>query len=133
MATTFAWPVRVFYEDTDAIGIVYHSNYLNYMERARSAWIWDMGFDFADLAKEGIIFVVKHIDIDFKSAATLKEALVATAQLHHVGKTSITLYQTVQSKHDPSIIYAQAHIKIVTINRDHRPTAFPEKIIEQMR
>ena len=67
---------RVYYEDTDAGGVVYHANYLKYMERCRSEWLADLGFSVANLQdKEGIIFAVRNAEIDFVAPARLLDRL----------------------------------------------------------
>ena len=68
----FNWSVRVYYEDTDVAGLVYHSNYLKYMERARTEWLRDLGYSQEKLKQElGIIFVVKNMNIKFLQPAKM--------------------------------------------------------------
>jgi len=77
MSNAFAFPVKVYYEDTDAGGVVYHANYLKFMERARSELLIDKGFSVVRCEKEfGVLFVVKSMDIDFASSARLGDDLV---------------------------------------------------------
>ena len=72
----FRWPVRVYYEDTDAAGIVYYANYLRFLERARTEWLSAMGFALNTLETEhNAVFVVHRVEIDYRAAARLGDAL----------------------------------------------------------
>src|SRR5690349_18850386 len=74
----FAWPVRVYWEDTDAGGVVYHARYLHFLERARTEWLRASGFGQNDLkAGEGVVFVVHAMDIRFNAPARLDDLLTA--------------------------------------------------------
>ena len=81
-----AFPIRVFYEDTDLGGIVYHANYLKYVERGRSAWIRDMGIDQNALRDvHGLVFAVHRIEADFRAPARLDDALTVHTCLAEAG------------------------------------------------
>ncbi len=91
---TFAWPVRVYYEDTDAAGIVYHANYLRYMERARTEWLRALGFEQDRLAAEqGLIFVITHADVHYLRAARFNEELTVVSKLERLRRVSIEFAQ----------------------------------------
>lgn len=93
---TFSWPVRVYYEDTDAGGVVYYANYLRFLERARTEYLRSLGFEQDSLrAQEGLGFVVKHVDIDYRSPARFNEQLQVDAKITAVGRSSITFSQQV--------------------------------------
>ena len=78
----FAWPVRVYYEDTDAGGVVYYANYLRFFERARTEWLRSLGVDHQALAREaGLQFVVRRAEIDFLRGARLDDPLEITVEL----------------------------------------------------
>ena len=78
----FRLPVRVYYEDTDAAGVVYYANYLRYMERARTEWLAALGFDLAALELEhGIVFAVRRVDIEYRLPARLGDRLDVTLAL----------------------------------------------------
>ncbi len=75
----FRWPVRVYYEDTDAAGVVYYANYLRFLERARTEWLAAMGIAVTDLASEHkAVFVVHRLEIDFRAPGRLYDALEVT-------------------------------------------------------
>ncbi len=79
----FVWKVRVYWEDTDAGGVVYHSQYLNFFERARTEWLRAKGIHQAKLAdEENVLFAIRHMDIDFNQAARLDDELETS--LHSV-------------------------------------------------
>lgn len=87
--------VRVYYEDTDAAGVVYHSNYLGYMERARTEWLREHGISVAELAKNGSVFPVVRMQIDFKAPAQHDDLLEIRTVPLKAGGSSFTLQQQV--------------------------------------
>ncbi len=97
--SVFQKHVRVYYEDTDAGGIVYHSNYLNFMERCRCDWLLHLGFNVAELEKKhNIVFVVREASLVFHEPATLFDELTVTAEVLQVGKVKLVLKQAVYNK-----------------------------------
>ena len=81
MSTTFVWPVRVYYEDTDTAGVVYYANYLKFMERARTEWLRNFGFEQDVLIHdEKVIFVVRSVAVDYHLPAVFNDALEVTAE-----------------------------------------------------
>ncbi len=90
----FVWPVRVYWEDTDAGGVVYYANYLKFMERARSEWLRAFGFEQDVLRDEaGIVFVVRRVEIDYLSPARFNEQLEVSVRLHEAGRASLSVRQ----------------------------------------
>ena len=80
--TTFVWPARVYYEDTDAGGVVYYANYLKFLERARTEWLRALGFDQRDLMREaGILFAVRRVEIDYLLPARFDDELEVEAAI----------------------------------------------------
>ena len=78
----FSWPVRVYFQDTDAGGVVYHASYVNFMERARTEWLRTFGYSNAGLMKEfGMVFVVRSMRLDYLRPALLDDMLEVTAQV----------------------------------------------------
>ena len=95
-AQPFAWPVRVYYEDTDVGGVVYYANYLKYMERARTEWLRALGFDMSAMAREHRChFVAQRAEIDYLRPARLDDQLVATVRLARAGHARLVLEQDV--------------------------------------
>jgi acyl-CoA thioester hydrolase len=90
----FVWPVRVYWEDTDAGGVVYYANYLKFMERARSEWLRAQGFEQDQLRDEaGVVFVVRRVEIDYLSPARFNDALEVSVHLHDTGRASLRVRQ----------------------------------------
>lgn len=96
----FVWPVRVYYEDTDAAGIVYHANYLRFMERARTEWLRALGFEQDALAREcGIVFVITQAALEFRRAARFNAELHVVTTLERLRGASLDLAQLVEDAH----------------------------------
>ncbi len=96
LAVAFRLPVRIYYEDTDAGGIVYYANYLRFMERARTEWLRHLGCEIDQLAEgDGIMFAVRSVNIDYFRPARLNDYLDVTVQLKQSGGASLCLWQEV--------------------------------------
>jgi len=92
----FTWPVRVYWEDTDAGGVVYYANYLKFMERARSEWLRALGFEQDVLRDEHqIVFVVRRVEVDYLAPARFNDALEVAVSLKRIGGASLVVEQTV--------------------------------------
>ena len=90
-------PVRIYYEDTDAGGVVYYAAYLRFMERVRSEWLRSLGFDVQRLAaEEGILFAVRALQVDYLRPARLSDQLDVSVALQHCGRASLVVDQQVQ-------------------------------------
>ncbi len=90
----FHWPVRVYWEDTDAGGVVYYANYLKFLERARSEWLRVHGFEQDVLRDEaGVVFVVRRVEIDYLSPARFNDQLDVSVALHDVRRASLSVRQ----------------------------------------
>ncbi|MES2012402.1 MAG: tol-pal system-associated acyl-CoA thioesterase [Pseudomonadota bacterium] len=109
----FVWPIRVYYEDTDSGGVVYHSNYLNFMERARTEWLRALGFEQTALKNElGMLFVVHSMHIAFKSPAYFNDMLAVQNQLVKAGHGSIEFLQTIV-RNDQVLLEAKVKLACV--------------------
>jgi acyl-CoA thioester hydrolase len=96
-AQPFRFPVRVYYEDTDAAGVVYYANYLKFMERARTEWLEALGFPLAAFEHEhGVVFVVHRCEIDFNAPARLNDALDVSVEPVKLGAATIKARQQVR-------------------------------------
>ena len=94
--TAFSFPVRVYYEDTDAAGVVYYANYLKFMERARTEWLASLGFPLAAFESEhGVAFVVHRAEIDFLAPARLNDRLDVTVEPTERGASRLVAMQEV--------------------------------------
>ena len=96
----FSLPVRIYFQDTDAGGVVYHANYVNFMERARTEWLRDLGFSHMDMMNQlGVMFVVRSIKLDYLKPAQLDDLLSVTARIKDIGRSRVTLDQQVLRRH----------------------------------
>jgi acyl-CoA thioester hydrolase len=125
----FNWPLRVYYEDTDSGGVVYHSNYLNFMERARTEWLRALGFEQPALKADlGIIFVVHSMTLFFKSPAYFNDLLEIRARLLKIGHGSMEFSQSVTREDN---ILVEATVKLACVDVvSFKPTGIPA-IIKQ--
>ena len=126
----FIWPVRIYYEDTDAGGVVYHTNYLKFMERARAEWLRALGFEQDILkAQEKILFAVRKLRIDYHKPATFNELLNITTRLGSKRRASFICEQAILNQEKK--IICQAIITIVCIDSDAMQVKpIPEKILK---
>lgn len=134
----FYWPVRIYYEDTDAGGVVYHTNYLKFMERARTEWLRDLGFEQDELRdKEGVIFAVRSAQIDYFLPAKFNDELMISSNVIKFGKASITIEQEiVRETSDPTIkdeLLCKGIIKVATLDETSlRPKAMPTNLYTKL-
>ena len=124
MTNSFKYEVKIYYEDTDAGGVVYYANYLKFLERARSEAIYEMGFSNTELKKEfGVLIIVKSCNIDYKTPAIFEDKLSIISTIKEITKTSFIMEQNINR--DKELI-ASADIHLVAVNSDGKPTKIPE-------
>jgi len=130
--TEFIWPVRVYYEDTDSGGVVYHSNYLNFMERARTEWLRSLHLEQDDIINDhGIIFVVRSLSIDYLKPALFNDALVVKTSIQKLAKVSIIFEQLIVRESDEQVL-TRGTVKIASFSLvKNRPMPLPEAIYEK--
>jgi acyl-CoA thioester hydrolase len=130
-AQPFSFAVRVYYEDTDAGGVVYYANYLKFMERARTEWLAALGFPLARFEREhGVAFVVRHVEIDFLQAARLNDALDVTVEVLERGGSRLLMCQEVRHGETP---LTRARVTIACLDRTRwRPTRIPVALVAAM-
>ena len=127
---TFLWPVRVYYEDTDAAGIVYHANYLKFMERARTEWLRALGFEQDALAREhGVVFVITESTLAFKRAARFNDELVVRSTLERLRGATIEFAQAVTDQAGNAFCSARNVVACVTAN-NLQPRRIPAHMME---
>ena len=131
MRETFRFPIRVYYEDTDAGGIVYYANYLKYMERARTEWLSSLGHELSTLERvEGIVFVVHRVEIDYRSPAKLGERIDATLELVELNRASMTVEQDVV-RGDDLLTHARVALACVDCS-NRRPMRIPAPLHQRL-
>jgi acyl-CoA thioester hydrolase len=121
----FSWPVRVYYEDTDAGGVVYYANYLKFFERARTEWLRSAGLNQDKLAQEeGLIFVVRRVLLNFARPARLDDMLEVTVEPTKLARVYVDLAQEARCG---TRMLARAEIRVACLNqRDFKPVAIPQ-------
>jgi acyl-CoA thioester hydrolase len=126
----FGWPVRVYWEDTDAGGVVYHASYLRFLERARTEWLRGLGVDqLAFKQATGLAFMVHRMEIDFLRAALLDDELTVTVEVKEKRSASILFTQTISRAADGTrLIEAQVRAACVDLKR-MRPAPIPVGLI----
>ncbi len=132
MPSVFTWSIRVYYEDTDAGGIVYYANYLKFFERARTEWLraLDVGQQ-ALLEQHGALFVVKTINVDYHAPARLDDELKLTLSIEKIGHASVHFSQQAwRAEH----LLASAAVKVGCVDAaDLRPRSLPGTTADKMR
>jgi len=124
----FFWPIRVYYEDTDAAGVVYHSNYLNFMERARTEWLRSAGYSQKTLEQEeGIVFVVARMDIEFLSPACFDEQLTVHSRITTMNGARLVFEQAIHN--ESGAVKCKARVHIVCVDSgSFKPKKIPNTI-----
>lgn len=127
LAQPFSWPVRVYYEDTDAGGVVFYANYLSFMERARTEWLRTLGYEQPEMAaKDGVLFVVHTVNIKYLKPSRFNDSLQVTVEVVNVGGSRIRFLQQVL-RGDEEI--ARAEIGVVSVDTDaFRPARMPDEL-----
>jgi len=131
------FPVRVYYEDTDAGGVVYHANYLCFMERARTEWLRALGFEHDTLATTlNILFVVGGIDIQYRKPARLNDALTVKTRIETLGRASLAFKQEIwlETANNSPELLTTASVKVVCVAvGTFRATIIPTQIRELLQ
>ncbi|WP_374382224.1 tol-pal system-associated acyl-CoA thioesterase [Dongia sp.] len=120
---THSFPIRVYYEDTDAGGIVYYANYLKFAERARTEMLRDAGFHHtAMMAGDGIMMAVRRVSAEYLKPARLDDALDVTTSVKGLGAATIELDQSIQRGGQE---LCRVAVTIACVGRDGRPARLP--------
>ena len=128
----FRWPISVYYEDTDAGGVVYHSNYLNFFERARTEWLKAIGVKQTALLAEDIAFVVKKAELDFCRAARFEQDLFVESLVIDMKKASLTFQQRLVDHQ--GVVYCEGKILVACITLSRmKPRAIPNNIVQELK
>ncbi|BBU28326.1 thioesterase [Burkholderia sp. THE68] len=129
---TFDWPVRVYYEDTDAGGIVFYANYLKFFERARTEWLRACGIDQQRLAESnGILFVVRRTSVEYASPARLDDVIRVVSRIERLGRASVDFHQ--EAWRD-GVLLASGDIRVASVDRASiRPAAIPDGVLDGLK
>jgi acyl-CoA thioester hydrolase len=129
--SSFSWPVRIYWEDTDAGGVVYYANYLKYLERARTEWLRSAGFSQQALAKDpGVIFPVVNVRIQYKRPARLDDELLISCEARARGVTAINFAQRITVG---AHTLAEADVQVACVDAGtFRPTRLPSFLMDAL-
>ena len=130
--TQFDWPVRVYYEDTDGGGVVYHANYLKFMERARTEWLRSLGFEQTVLkSRMRIMFVVRGLALQYLRPAKFDDALMVSTRLTRTGRSLLQFEQTI--RRDDTLL-TRATVEVACIDAEKfKPVPIPIPIRNAMQ
>jgi len=128
----FTWPVRVYYEDTDAGGIVFYANYLKFFERARTEWLRACGVDQRRLAEEtGLLFVVRSTALDYRAPARLDDIVTIVSKIGKLGRASVDFLQEAWRG---ETLLATGRIRVACVEGTAmRPAAIPDLVHDALR
>jgi len=126
---TFTWPVRVYWEDTDAGGVVYYANYLKFLERARTEWLSALGLEQDRLAETaGVVFVVRRVEADYLRPARFNDRLEVRCELAEVNRASLSMAQEVRRGED---LLLAALVRVACVDREaFRPARIPAFVMD---
>ena len=132
-AQVFNLPIRVYFQDTDAGGVVYHASYVNFLERARTEWLRERcGYSNGGLMKEfGVVFMVRSLKLEYLKPALLDDLLSVTAQIKETGRCRVVLLQNVM-RGDDVLLEAEVHLVCVTAD-NFKPVSVPEVLRDQWK
>jgi acyl-CoA thioester hydrolase len=127
----FSLPVRVYYQDTDAGGVVYHSTYLNFMERARYEWLRALGFNVHSMIEvHNMLFMVRSLEVEYLKPAILDNLLHVSVAVTEVGRSRIALFQEIICNH---VKLVSATIQVVCVGADTlKPVRIPAPLREKI-
>ena len=124
MSKQFKHKVKIYYEDTDAGGVVYYANYLKYLERARTEAIYSLGLTNTNLQKDhDSLIIVKSCNIEYKKPAKFEDELDIISSILSKTKTSFTMLQIIKKNEE---IISEATVQLVTVNKEGKPIKIPE-------
>ena len=125
----FTWPIRVYYEDTDTGGVVYHANYLRFLERARTEWLRSLGIDQSQVRDEhGVVFVVREVAIEYNAPAKLDDELESRIDAVERRSASMTFAQRILRRIDGAVLVA-AQVRVACVSADgFKPQRIPESL-----
>ena len=124
MSKYFKYKFKIYYEDTDAGGIVYYANYLKYLERARSEAIYSLGLTNTNLQKDhDTLIIVKSCNIEYKKPAKFEDELEIISSILSKTRTSFTMLQIIKKNEE---IISEATVQLVTVNKEGKPIKIPE-------
>ena len=130
MGNKFSFTVKVYYEDTDAGGVVYYANYLKYLERARSEAIYSLGYTNSSILERfGVLLIVKSCNIEYKKPARFEDTLEIISEIKSFTKTSFLMKQSILRNNE---IISDAEIHLVSVDKNGKPSKIPEDLKKKL-
>lgn len=128
MSEAFSWPTRVYYEDTDASGVVYHARYLHWFERARSEWLRARGLSHRQLLEKfSAAFTVASIEVQYRRPARLDDFLEATCSIAQYGRASLVFEQSLRKPGETQGLLAVARVRVACVDSNtFKPRPWPK-------
>ena len=131
MQNEFHWAVRVYYEDTDAGGVVYHANYLRFMERARTEWLREQGYEQDVLREEGVIFTVRSAALEFIRPARFNDLLDVSVSITKIRGASVDIQQTITDQAGETV--CEGNVRIACVDTTTlRPRPIPKNMFPEL-
>ena len=131
MHKNFTHKIKVYYEDTDAGGVVYYANYLNFLERARTEAITSLGFSNKIIKKDfNTLIIVKSCNIEYRKSAHLEDVLNIRSFIKSISRTSFHMNQIITKDSD---IIAEAQVHLVFVNNQGKPVKIPDNLFEDFK
>ncbi|WP_432459335.1 tol-pal system-associated acyl-CoA thioesterase [Agarivorans sp. QJM3NY_25] len=123
--------VRVYYEDTDAGGVVYHANHIKYFERGRTEWLRELGYEQDRLMAQDLCFVVRALQIDYKLPARFNQVLTVETRIENMKRASMVFEQTIKNADQQVIAHGMVTVACVTLS-SMKATAIPDQLKEDL-
>ncbi len=132
--SVFTWQSRVYYQDTDAGGVVFYANYLGFMERARTEWLRARGFSQASLAADpGILFAVAEAEIRYRRPARLDDVVVISCEPSLSGRASLVFHQKIWREREGGELLTEGRVRVACVDAvNFRPCRLPDSIVTEV-
>ena len=128
---TFDFPQRIYFEDTDAGGVVYHAQYIKFLERARTEWLRHLGFNNSDLERRyKMLFIVSEVAVEFVKPARLDDSVVISVAIENLGRVRCTFHQEIR-RDDELLVKARVVVASVSADR-FKPIEIPPDVRKKM-
>lgn len=131
----YVWHARVYYEDTDAGGVVYYANYLKFMERARTEWLRSLGVEQDELAQNmNVLFAVRSVNIIYKQPARFNDSLTVTVEPFALKPASVSFKQAIMKQSKETDVLTSGEINVVCLRvNDFSPQSIPKKLFKEIK
>jgi len=132
MTDTAILPIRVYYEDTDAGGVVYYANYLKFFERGRTEWLRSLGIEQDSWLQQGVAFVVRRVEMDNLAPARFNDLLRVHTRVHNRRRASLEFMQEIVNGDDQTVCRAAVKIACVDLHNNMKPQPIPPQILGEI-